>query len=78
MHGEGLEEGVSDTHTNHAHEPAEAVAAFWFTCKHCGRPIVSEHCPECDGMAGHFSTHHGWMDCPSCNGSGIKRWVEVK
>lgn len=66
------------THTNHEHEPAEAVAALCHTCKHCGVLIEGESCEECDGYAGHFSMRHAWQDCSTCKGSGVKRWVEVK
>ena len=68
---------MSDTDTNHAHEPAEAIAAFYHTCKHCGVLIESESCHACDGV-GSFASLLGRFECKGCNGSGIKQWVEVK
>lgn len=68
---------TEDTHTNHAHEPAEAVAAFCHTCKHCGVLIEATHCPACDGV-GSFGSLLGRFECKDCNGTGVKRWVEVQ
>lgn len=63
---------IDDTHPPHAHEPAQ-----WVTCKHCGKPIQSEQCNSCDGF-GRFQSLLGPFECKDCNGTGIKRWVEVK
>lgn len=64
---------TDDTHTNHAHEPAEDGR----TCKHCGALIEATHCPACDGV-GNFASLLGRFECKDCKGTGIKRWAEVK
>ena len=52
------------------HEPDSPIAAFWFTCKHCGLPIESVDCSGCDGD-GRSSTD---LDCIACNGTGVESW----
>lgn len=56
------------------HEPSEPIAAFWFTCKHCGGEIEAVTCSGCDGD-GRSSTG---LDCMACNGTGVDRWEVVK
>jgi len=56
------------------HEPSEPIAAFCFTCKHCGEEIEGVTCSGCDGD-GRSSTG---LDCMACNGTGIDHWEIVK
>ena len=61
---------MSDTHTNHDHEPILPLAPLWQTCKHCGCEIEPEVCEICGGG--------GERRCDECDDTGVARWVEVK
>lgn len=57
------------------HAPSEPIAAFWFTCKHCGQPIESEPCKACNGVGYFEFTGRGTFVCPVCKCTGVSHWV---
>jgi hypothetical protein len=59
------------------HTPSSPIAAFCFTCKHCGCEIDSVPCEKCDGM-GTLLEDSNWFNCSSCLGTGVDHWEEVK
>jgi hypothetical protein len=69
---------VSTTPTNHTHEPAEAIVAFFHTCRHCGVEIEPVMCCKCDGTGHAMAMLHSSRECRQCGGSGVGRWMEVK
>jgi len=60
------------------HEPDSPIAAFCFTCKHCGFDIESISCFWCDGMGDFINTdgsgNANFEKCKSCNGTGVESW----
>lgn len=62
----------------HTHEPSEPIAAFWFTCKHCGGEIEAVCCVECYGIGMVYDDDDCETDCAACHGTGVGRWEVVK
>lgn len=64
------------------HEPSEPIAAFWFTCKHCGEEIEGVECRGCcgSGSVPDLDDKYGILhqSCPDCHGTGIDHWEVVK
>ena len=64
------------------HEPSSPIAAFWFTCKHCGEAIEAEHCDACSGSGSvpDLDDKYGVLhqSCPDCNGTGVDHWEVMK
>lgn len=64
------------------HEPSSPIAAFCFTCKHCGEEIESVKCEQCDGggviLVDVDEFNGGHSSCPDCNGTGVDHWEVVK
>lgn len=63
------------------HEPSSPIAAFFFTCKHCGEAIESVGCHGCYGIGRFYRTSEfasGWEDCPDCKGTGVDHWEVMK
>lgn len=64
----------------HAHEPSEPIAAFCFTCKHCGEEIEAVECGKCQGTGSFIDSLGRTLSycCRSCNGTGVDHWEVVK
>lgn len=62
----------------HKCEPVAGVTPFWYDCKHCGKQIEPVLCKACDGSGALHGCLHVEANCTKCNGSGVRRWEEVK
>lgn len=64
------------------HAPStDSINARW--CKYCAREIKPVSCLKCDGAGvvhhrGELTGGSHSFNCPSCRGSGTKRWRLAK